>query len=121
MYRDVHLLPCLRVFFVRAYLSKRWLYKTAMDGGGSTQQRVFRQKNSTLNSVHGRTLFNRLFVKALVRGGASALSLNKKQSSIVAIYLSKTSLCQSFIVRVSSSKELPMSTIFFPLAMYFAA
>ena len=41
-----------------AYLSKRWLYKTAMEGGGSTQQRVFRQKNSTLNSVHGGTLFN---------------------------------------------------------------
>ena len=28
---------------------------------------------------------------------------------------------QSFIVLVFSSKELPMSTIFFPLAMYFAA
>ena len=32
--------------------------RTATDGGGSTQQRVFRQKNSTLNSVHGGTLFN---------------------------------------------------------------
>ena len=32
--------------------------RTATDGGGSTQQRVFRQKNSTLSSVHGGTLLN---------------------------------------------------------------
>jgi len=32
---------------------------TATDGGGSMQQQVFRKKNLSLKSVHGRTLFNR--------------------------------------------------------------
>ena len=32
--------------------------RTATEGGGSMQQRVFRQKNSTLSSVHGGTLLN---------------------------------------------------------------
>ncbi|MFC2420560.1 MAG: hypothetical protein ACFNOL_05750, partial [Treponema maltophilum] len=33
------------------------LFRTATDGGDSTQQQVFREKNLSLNSVHGRTLF----------------------------------------------------------------
>ena len=38
------------------------LFKTATDGGGSKQERV-RSANSSLNSVHGSTLFNRLTAK----------------------------------------------------------
>ena len=35
-----------------------------MDVRGIEQKQVFREKNLSLNSVHGRTLFNRLFQKA---------------------------------------------------------
>ena len=35
-----------------------------MDARGIEQKQVFREKNLSLNSVHGRTLFNRLFQKA---------------------------------------------------------
>ena len=47
-----HLLPRL---FSKDLRQK--LFRTATDGGDSTQQQVFREKNLSLNSVHGRTLF----------------------------------------------------------------
>ena len=34
------------------------IFELATDGGGSMQQQVFREKNLSLNSVQGRTLFN---------------------------------------------------------------
>jgi len=39
-----------------------------MDVRGIEQKQVFREKNLSLNSVHGRTLFNRLFQKAYGKG-----------------------------------------------------
>ena len=48
------------------------IFELATDGGGSMQQQVFREKNLSLNSVHGRTLFNRLFPLFIGGGGACA-------------------------------------------------
>ena len=46
------------------------IFELAMNGGGSMQQQVFREKNLSLNSVHGRTLFNGLFPLFIGGGGA---------------------------------------------------
>ena len=40
-------------------------FRTATDGGDTKQEHVFCEKNVSLNNVHGRTLFNSLFAKAL--------------------------------------------------------
>ena len=48
------------------------IFELATDGGGSTQQQVFREKISTLNSVHGCALLNRLFPLFIGGGGACA-------------------------------------------------
>ena len=40
-------------------------FRTATDGGDTKQEHVFCEKNVSLNNVHGRTLFNSLFSKAL--------------------------------------------------------
>ena len=42
-------------------------FRTATDGGDTKQEHVFCEKNVSLNNVHGRTLFNSLFAKALER------------------------------------------------------
>jgi len=42
----------------RISLYKDVHFRTATDGGGSMQQQVFREKNLSLNSVQGCTLFN---------------------------------------------------------------
>ena len=47
------------------------------DVGGSTQQQVFREKNLLLNSVHGRTLFNKPAIN-LCSCLVSAASIFKK-------------------------------------------
>ena len=47
------------------------------DVGGSTQQQVFREKNLLLNSVHGRTLFNKPAINLCSRL-VSASSIFKK-------------------------------------------
>ena len=58
----ISVVPRSNKFFVGK--TRRWKvytdvhFRTATDGGGSMQQQVFREKNLSLNSVQGCTLFN---------------------------------------------------------------
>ena len=109
-------LICSRASYLPRLFSKglrQKLFRTATDGGDSTQQQVFREKNLSLNSVHGRTLFNRLFSKALESKGYTIGNKTKllgqprrcclaSPPSMAVLYIQRTILnthkyCTSFI------------------------
>ena len=71
-----------------------------MDVRGIEQKQVFREKNLSLNSVHGRTLFNRLFQKAYGRGSLFLRHLflqlltGDKFSPIIPVVLKSFQFCK---------------------------